>query len=145
MNIEFTDKQYEKLVKLVYLGNWMINAIRTNLIKEYDDIAQYVFSFCRKAKLEELIAHDEKSGKFLPTMELDENDDIVRYREEYDDEAFWSALIDGLARRDFIRAYGKDAIRRMEWTERIEKEGPFIDKYHKEFEKHGIERLYVKS
>ena len=30
MEIKFTKEQYENLMKLVYLGNWMINAIRTD-------------------------------------------------------------------------------------------------------------------
>jgi len=29
MEIKFTKKQYENLIKLVYLGNWMINGIRS--------------------------------------------------------------------------------------------------------------------
>ena len=39
----------------------------------------------------------------------------------------------------------QDAIRKMAWEERLEKEHPFIEKYEEEFEKHGIEKLEVKD
>ena len=49
MKIEFTKEQYENLIKSVYLGNWLVNAIRSGRkgdehIKEFDKIEQYVFA-----------------------------------------------------------------------------------------------------
>jgi len=49
-----------------------------------------------------------------------------------------------LARRDFIKEYGEDVIRKMDWKERMEKEHPFIEKYEKEFEENGIENLELR-
>ena len=38
MKINFTKKQYEDLVKLVYLGTWMINAHRTDdIVEKYEE------------------------------------------------------------------------------------------------------------
>ncbi|MFH1593577.1 MAG: hypothetical protein ABID09_02640, partial [Candidatus Omnitrophota bacterium] len=64
-----------------------------------------------------------------------------RYRDEYDDECFWDGLVDRLARRDFIKAYGEGSIKRMNWKERYQKEGPFIEKYSREVDEHGINRM----
>jgi len=43
MEIKLTREEYENLLKLVYLGNWMINAIRSGAkgvpqIDEYNEI-----------------------------------------------------------------------------------------------------------
>ena len=38
MKINFTKKQYLSLLRLVYLGNWMINAHKDTTEEKYDDI-----------------------------------------------------------------------------------------------------------
>ncbi|MDI6783827.1 MAG: hypothetical protein QME64_07010 [bacterium] len=144
MEIKFTEEQYENLVKLVYLGNWMINAIRTDdVVEQYEDLEQYIYSFAEDAGLGKYIEYDQELEMFFPTGEFEENTDVEQYREDYDDENFWDELIYRLARRDFIEAYGEDAVMKMDLRERLEKEDPFIEKYYEEFEKYGIERLKI--
>ena len=148
MEIELTKEQYENLIKLVYLGNWMINAIRSGnegdeRIKKYDEIEQHIFSFAKDAGLKKYIEFDKKFNRFFPTREFEENTDVEQYREEYDDYIFWEELIDRLARRDFIREYGEDTIKKMSIKERIEKEYPFEEKYGEEFGKNGLQNLEI--
>ena len=113
MEIKFTKEQYENLMKLVYLGNWMINAIRTDdRVKKYDEIKHYIFSFAKDAGLDRYIDYDEKSGKYYPSIELEEDAEIEQYMDDYNDENFWEELIHNLARRDLIEVYGKDAIKK---------------------------------
>ena len=147
MEIKFTEKQYESLLKLVYLGNWMINAIRLvdEQIKEYENIEQYIFSFAKDAGLENWIEFDNELNKFYPTKEFEENTDVEQFKDDYDDELFWEELTYRLGGQDFIREYGETAIRKMTWEERFKKEQPFIEKYEEEFEKYGIENLEIKE
>jgi len=147
MDIKLTKDQYENLIKLVYLGNWMINGIRLHdeQVEKYEKIEQYIFSFAKDAEMEKYIEYDGKSKKFFPTGEFEMESDIENYRQEYEDEVFWEELVDRLARRDFIRKYGEDLIKKMDRKKRFEKEEPFVEKYEEEFEKHGIERLEIKS
>lgn len=99
IKIEFTKAQYENLIKLLYLGNWMINAIRTDdIVKKYDDVEQHIYSFAKDVGLNQYIEFDSELNKFFPTTELEEDEEMEKYREEYDDE-----ITDRLARRDFIR------------------------------------------
>lgn len=143
MNLKLTKKQYKNLLKLVYLGNWLINAIRLedDRIKKYDEIEEYIYSFAKKAGLEKYIEFDKKFNKFFPTREF--SDGMYQYIEEYDDDAFWEELIDRLARCDFVKKYGQKTIRKMDLKELIEKEQPFLDKYAKEFAKHGLKNLEI--
>ncbi len=144
VEIKFTKEQYEDLIKLAYLGNWMINAIRTHdRIDRYEDLEQYIFSFAKKAGLDRYVHFDSESKKSYPSKELEQAKDIEGYINDYDNENFWDELIDRLARRDFIQKYGEDAIRKMTRKERFEKEHPFIEKYDEEFEKNGIENLQI--
>ena len=144
MNIAFTKEQYENLVKLIYLGNWMVNAIRIDdAVKKFEDVEQYIHSFHKDFGLERYVMYDQELRKFFPTNELETESDVEEYRDDYEDEVFWSELTDRLARRDFIREHGEAVIRKMEPMERMKKEQPFIDKYDDELHKHGIERLEI--
>ena len=148
MEIKLTKEQYENLLKLVYLGNWMINAIRSGAegderIKKYDEIEQYIFSFAKEAGLEKYIEFDKRYNKFFPTREFDEDPEIEQYLEDYDNEVFWQELADRLGTRDFIRKYGKEAIEKMDQEERFLKEQEFIIKYEEEFEKNGLANLEI--
>lgn len=146
IEIKLTKEQYEDLIKLVYLGNWMINAIRTDdIIEKYDMIEQYIYSFVKNANLENYIVFDDELNKFFPTREFELETDVDEYRDEYNNEIFWDELIDRLSVRDFIKAYEKDVIKKMSLREQIVKKSPFIEKYEKEFEKHGIENLEIKK
>jgi hypothetical protein len=144
MDITLTRAQYRCLLELVYLGNWMVNAIRTDdRVKKYDGLEQYIFSFAEKARLSGLIEFDSELGQFFPTRAFEFESDVERYRGEYDDDVFWEELIYRLARRDLIKHYGEDAVFKMEWDERIAKEQPFLEKYEKEFEERGLLNLEI--
>jgi len=147
MEIRLTKEQYENLIKLVYLGNWMINAIRLKdeRIKKYDDIEQYIFSFAKAFSLEKYIEFDKEFNRFFPTREFEENTDIEQYREDYDDEVFWQELSNRLGSRDFYKKYGEEAIRKMDQKERFLKEQEFIIKYEEELEKNGLDNLEIKK
>lgn len=146
MEIKFTKEQYENLMKLVYLGNWMVNAIRTDdRVEKYDELKHYIFSFAKDAGLDRYIDYDEKSGKYYPSIELEQDAEIEQYMDDYNDENFWEDLIHNLARRDLIEAYGEDAIKKMSLGELFEKEEPFIEKYADEVETHGIKNLVIKK
>lgn len=145
MKINFTKKQYEDLVKLVYLGTWMVNAHRTDdRVEKYEELEQYILSFYKDFGMENFILFDEELKRFFPTKEFEEETDVEQYIDEYNNDIFCEELIDRLARRDFIRAYGEENLLKMTWEERFEKEQPFIDKYDEEFEKNGIENLDIK-
>lgn len=148
MQIEFTKEQYENLIKLVYLGNWMINAIRIGTkddpkIEKYDKIEQHIFSFAKEADLGKYIEYDEKHKMFFPTREFEESSELEQYREDYDNEILWQELADRLGSRDFLKQYGAETIKKMSQKERFMKEQEFIIKYEEEFAKNGLNNLEI--
>ncbi len=47
MKIELTEKQFRRLLDLVYIGNWVLNSTRgDDRIREYDEVESTVFSNC---------------------------------------------------------------------------------------------------
>ena len=68
---------------------------------------------------------------------------VEQFRREYDDEIFWSELIQRLATRDFVERWGIESLSLISPREEVEKRQPFLRKYIDEFEKHGMQNLKV--
>ena len=47
MELKMTEKQFRRLLDLVYIGNWVLNSTRgDDRIKEYDQVESLVFAHC---------------------------------------------------------------------------------------------------
>ncbi|MBU4480249.1 hypothetical protein KKG48_02290 [Patescibacteria group bacterium] len=146
MKIDFTKKQYDKLLKAVYLGCWMANAHRTNdRDDEFDDLESYVFSFAKKFGLEKYLDDenaDEK--KFFPTRYFEEETEVQKIKEEYDEDTFWDELIERLADSDFYKVYSKAEIKKMSREEYFEKFYEIHDKIAEKINADGLDALKLK-
>ena len=145
MKINFTKKQFEVLLKLVYMGNWVANAHRTDReddkrIEKYEEMQKYLLSFAKEFGLEKYVDIDNE--EMYPSIELEE-DETNELIDEYDDETFWEELTYRFTRRDFVREYGEEEISKMDTMERIKKDHPFLEKYQDEVDNYGIDRLEI--
>ncbi len=143
MKINLTKKQYETLAKTVYLGNWLANAQRTGApddphMKEYEDIADYIYSFAREFGF----SNDFESGLEFSDGE-EEAPEATRLHEEYDEKNFWEELPGILGERDFFRKYSEEERENMTEEEHFMKMMECIISWEKECEKHGVKRLGV--
>lgn len=147
MNIDLSIEQYEALLKLVFLGEWIAN------FNDFDnsepgstrmgEVAQFIYSQAENFGLGYLITEDPRTGALTLTREFQESSGIDEMLTTYEEEVFWDELIRRLAERDFIRHYGETNISQMAIEERIEKETPFFEKYNNEFNENGIENLKI--
>ena len=47
MELKMTEKQFRRLLDLVYIGNWVLNSTRgDDRIREYDQVESLVFAHC---------------------------------------------------------------------------------------------------
>jgi hypothetical protein len=146
MKIDFTKKQFESLLKLVYMGSEMVNSILDDSEEnEFDEIEQYIFSFAKGFGLEACVEYDEKEKTYYPSQKLEEDKAVVEYTHRYDDYTFWDKLIYNLARRDMIKEFGEDRVQKMSKEETFVKEQSFAEKYEKEFTDHGLQNLVIKN
>jgi hypothetical protein len=143
MKIELTEEQLECLVKLVYLGNVMANTWRTkDVIKEYDDVESLVLAAAVKNGLEDRAEFEKAEKRYVPSADLEE--EMAEAVDFYDDNTFWDQLIFRMADRDFGRKYGEDALDELTTEKGTEREKPLLDKYEKEFNEHGLDRLEIR-
>ena len=133
MEIKMTEKQFRRLLDLVYIGNWILNSTRgDDRIRQYDEVESLVFSQCLAhgmAPLTELY-----QGQLIPSQAFAEGG-IHEAIMEYENNVFFDILAEDLARRD-MEDVPIDEHNYPELASRI-------DAYIAEFEEHGTDNILV--
>ena len=133
MELHLTEKQFRRLLDLVYIGNWVLNSTRgDDRIRQYDEVESQVFAHCLEhgmAKLVELY-----DGEIIPSRAFAEGG-IHEAIMAYEDTAFFEILAEELALKDL------DAERATpeNYEEVIER----MEEYMGEFEAHGTDHISV--
>jgi len=98
MELKMTEKQFRRLLDLVYIGNWVLNSTRgDDRIKEYDQVESLVFAHCLDhgmAPLAELY-----QGELIPSRAFADGG-IHEAIMAYEDTTFFEILAQELALRD---------------------------------------------
>lgn len=142
-NVPFTKKQFEALVKLVHLGNYVVNSFRGDeRLKEYDELEQHVLSFSKEAGLDRRVPKD-KDGFFRLSETLE--DETHQHGNRYDDDVFWDTLIELLALRDMREEHGKKELEEMNDEEYREARSNAERRYEHEFDNYGVDRIRVEK
>ena len=97
-NIELTDKEFRRLLDLVYIGNWILNSTREkDRFEDYDILQEKLFALCAKNGMNALISRWQ--GHIFPSSAY-ENGGIHEAIADYEDAVFFDILAEELARRD---------------------------------------------
>jgi hypothetical protein len=140
MELNLNRGQYEKLLELVYLGNWLINAYRTDdYLEDYADIVSLVFSQVEKAGLEDKAVKDELGDRYLPSFDFEES--LHDYISEYDSCCFWEELINRLAEREALKEFGSLPLDKIDLNEFLEKKNKYLRVYEQEVEESGLKNF----
>lgn len=131
MNIKLTEKEFRRLLDLVYIGNWVLNSTRgEDRFEDYDIIQEKLFALCAKNGMNALITRWH--GHIFPSNAY-ENGGIHEAIADYEDAVFFDILAEELARRD------------LNCIDSTPEEDPELaarmDAYLDEFEKNGIDNL----
>jgi len=143
--MEYTPEQYKTLMKLVYLGNWMVNGIKISgdHIQKFNETEQQIFFDAKNFGCGTLVEYDENVKKYFPTQEFEEDKEVIKAQQDYNDEIFWAELIERMAQRDFISQYGVEGIKAMGEREQKEKLSEHTKRYVDEFEKNDLSRIKI--
>jgi hypothetical protein len=141
INIEFTKEQFEALAKLVYTGEWIVNAHRLpdEHIEEFEDVENHLYSSANLYGLEHLAMFDADLGKTFPSKEIEE--EMLRYVDEYEEQSFWDELCQRLAERDAIKMHGEEKFCAMDFMERLTLLGELEEYYSDKFCRNGLDYL----
>ena len=133
MQLEMSNKQFRRLLDLVYIGNWVLNSTRGDeRFQDYDQVESLLFA---KAALEGMPQLAELyQGEIVPSKAFVEGG-IHEAIMDYENNVFFEILAEDLARRDMDDA-PIDESNYDELTSRI-------DAYIAEFEEHGTDNILV--
>ena len=130
MKIELTNKEFRRLLDLVYIGNWVLNSTRgEDRFADYDDLESKIFALSPALS-------EPWNGTIVPSRAYAEGGihEAIAY---YEDNVFYEILAEELSRRDMdypdITAENYDEIlQRME-------------RYMTEFQLSGVDHLVLEE
>lgn len=135
MQIELTEKEYRRLLDMVYIGNWILNSTRGNdRFTDYDKVESKIFSYCSDHGMQALI--ERYRGEIVPSRAFSEGG-IHEAIMDYEDAVFFDILAEELARRDMDYA----PISAQNYDELVAR----MDEYMEEFELNGTDRLQLEG
>ena len=133
MNIELSDKEFRRLLDMVYIGNWILNSARgEDRFEDYDILQEKLFSLCPSRGMHSLVQLWQ--GHIFPSQAY-EDGGIHEAIADYEDAVFYNILAEELARRD-LGLEDEDPEDFTELTDRMEE-------YLNEFDKNGLNSLNI--
>jgi hypothetical protein len=131
MQIELTNKEFRRLLDLVYIGNWILNSTRgEDRFSDYDHIESKLFGRCMGTPMDALV--ESWQGNAVPSQAYMEGGihEAIAY---YEDNVFYEILAEELSRRD------------MEYTDidesNYEELVSRMERYMEEFRISGVDHL----
>ena len=121
MTIDLTEKEFRRLLDLVYIGNWILNSTRgDDRFEDYDLVQEKLFALCAGQGMPSLI--QRWHGHVFPSK-------------AYEDAVFFDILAEELARRDLGLAESEPE----DYTELNAR----MDEYLDEFDRNGLNAVSV--
>ena len=93
MQIELSNKEFRRLLDMVYIGNWVLNSTRgDDRFQDYDALESKIFSLCPALS-------EPWNGTVVPSRAYTEGGihEAIAY---YEDNVFYEILAEELSRRD---------------------------------------------
>ena len=126
MQIELTNKEFRRLLDLVYIGNWVLNSTRGyDRFADYDNLESKIFAYSPTLS-------EPWNGTVVPSQAYAEGGihEAIAY---YEDNVFYEILAEELSRRDM--GY-------PEFTqENLEELKIRMEQYMAEFQMSGVDKL----
>lgn len=133
MNIELTDKEFRRLLDMIYVGNWILNSTRADdRFEDYDLLQEKLFSLCSSNGMRALVQNWH--GHVFPSHAY-EDGGIHEAIADYEDAVFYNILAEELARRDL----GLEDTDPDDFTELTAR----MDEYLSEFDKNGLGTISI--
>ena len=135
MQIELTNKEFRRLLDMVYIGNWVLNSTRgDDRFADYDNLESKLFGLCRTVGMKVLV--EDWNNTTIPSRAYEAGGihEAIAY---YEDNVFYEILAEELSRRDMGYA---DIT-----PENYEEITGRMEQYMREFEVSGIDRLVLED
>ena len=130
MQIELTNKEFRRLLDLVYIGNWVLNSTRGyDRFADYDNLESKIFALSPALS-------EPWNGTIVPSRAYAEGGihEAIAY---YEDNVFYEILAEELSRRDM----NYPEINEENYQEIMER----MQQYMEVFQISGVDRLILEE
>ena len=133
MQIELTEKEFRRLLDMVYIGNWIRNSTRgEDRCEDYARLQEKLFALSPGAGMPSLV--QRWHGHIFPSKAYEEGG-IHEAIADYEDAVFFDILAEELARRDL----GLEDHEPEDYTELTAR----MDEYLDEFDRSGLSAIQM--
>ena len=133
MNIELSEREFRRLLDMIYIGNWILNSTRgDDRFEDYDLLQEKLFALCPSHGMRALV--ESWQGHIFPSRAYEEGG-IHEAIADYEDAVFYNILAEELARRDL----GLETSDPEDFTELQSR----MEDYLAEFDKNGLNTINI--
>lgn len=133
MNIELSEREFRRLLDMIYIGNWILNSTRgEDRFEDYDLLQEKLFALCPSHGMRALV--ESWQGHIFPSRAYEEGG-IHEAIADYEDAVFYNILAEELARRDL----GLEDCDPDDFTELTAR----MEEYLAEFDKNGLNTINI--
>jgi hypothetical protein len=143
IEMSFTKGELQLLIKLLYTGYYVCDKDEDSDAEKkakellIDRFLQNALSYRVMDGIEYVAKHDKHF------LDGDHEELLLEDYNDFIEDSFWDELIFRLGRRDFVNAVGETTFNNMETFERMKEEEKYMERYGKEFEENGIQRIGI--
>ncbi|KKQ91732.1 MAG: hypothetical protein UT58_C0004G0026 [Microgenomates group bacterium GW2011_GWC1_39_7b] len=144
--MKFTKGELKELILTLIVGSWVREAVDEYNGEEYkspsrhEKLLKYFLELSEKLGYEDLF--EKFKGELIVSNSLGKEEDKIM--EIFHEDVFWEELQTRMGKRDFFKSITKEEKEGLKKNfclpERVHK---IYEKYEKEFEKYGIDRLEI--
>ena len=111
MKINFTKKEYQILVTMIEIADWIMNAFHSNDrvdTKDHRSLRNKILTHADEMGMKG--CYEKDGDAYYETYEYEENSQQSKFIDEYDEESFWEQLVTRLTNRDYVQQYGDEEV-----------------------------------
>jgi hypothetical protein len=141
MKINFTKKEYQLLVTMIEIADWVLTAnddTEKQETKPYNEIRKKILSHFKEMDMED--CYQEDDGDYYETLEYEQTAKSTQFIEQYNEDFFWEELINKLVERDFYQKFGDQEV---DMETRIAEITAFEEIYVNEINQNGLENVMI--
>ena len=141
MKINFTKKEYQTLVEMLLVADWVITGHEEEEREEtkpYKELRKKVLSYHKEMGMAKAFEYSPEHDEYFETAAYEVSGPHMRFIDEYDEQVFWEELATRLAERDFVAEEMLRAAGSRSEEERTARLLALTARYEGEFAENGL-------
>ena len=146
MKMNVTKKEYQTLVEMLLLADWVMTAHEEEERGEtrpYRELRKKVLSHHKEMGMAEAFQHSPKEDEYFETAAYEASAPHMQFVEAYNEQVFWEELASRLAHRDLAAEETLSAEGPRIEEERVTRLFEITDRYEEEFAENGLDNLRI--